>query len=184
MPYYQVYHTYPLSLSQRQSIALSITNLHCSAFNTPAFFVHVTFSKQDLSSDDGTYFMAGKSHSANSNRIVALVRTSDSRTKDDFDKLAASIEDAWNGALREENADGAEQVDGLDESKRLMMVVFTPMLAIREGGMAIPEAGHEEAWLTQQLPYIREMAEKHNVGDFKLLLEEMNQREAVGKHAG
>ncbi|KAJ0163763.1 hypothetical protein CTA2_2451 [Colletotrichum tanaceti] len=188
MPYYQVHHTYPLSLTQRQSIALSITNLHCGAFNTPASFVHVSFSKQDPAPDDGTYFMAGKSHPDISNRIVAVVRTSASRTKDDFDNLAASIEDAWNGALREGNSNAgggaeqagqAEQVEVLDASKRLTMVVFTPLLAVREGGMAVPEAGHEEAWLKQQLPYIKEMAEKHNDAGFKLLLEELNQREAV-----
>ncbi|KAG7039576.1 amidase [Colletotrichum scovillei] len=113
----------------RESIALSITNLHCSTFSTPAFFVHVNFIKQEPKSDDGTYFMAGKSHTSNSNRIVALVRTSASRTKDDFDALAAKIEDAWNGAVKEPGKEA-----DFDEAKRLLMVVFTPMLAIREGG--------------------------------------------------
>ncbi|KAI3538737.1 hypothetical protein CABS03_01817 [Colletotrichum abscissum] len=157
----------------RESIALSITNLHCSTFSTPAFFVHVNFIKQEPKSDDGTYFMAGKSHTSNSNRIVALVRTSASRTKDDFDALAAKIEDAWNGAVKEPGKEAE-----FDEAKRLLMVVFTPMLAIREGGMAIPDAGHEEAWLKQQLPYFKEMSEKHGVKDFTDLLEELKQMES------
>ncbi|KAJ0311250.1 hypothetical protein COL516b_001955 [Colletotrichum fioriniae] len=174
MPFYQVYHTYPLTQKQRESIALSITNLHCSTFSTPAFFVHVNFIKQESKSDDGTYFMAGKSHTSNSNRIVALVRTSASRTKDDFDALAAKIEDAWNGAIKEPGKEAE-----FDEAKRLLMVVFTPMLAIREGGMAIPDAGHEEAWLKQQLPYFKEMSEKHGVKDFTDLLEELKQMESL-----
>ncbi|EXF79854.1 hypothetical protein CFIO01_08311 [Colletotrichum fioriniae PJ7] len=158
----------------RESIALSITNLHCSTFSTPAFFVHVNFIKQESKSDDGTYFMAGKSHTSNSNRIVALVRTSASRTKDDFDALAAKIEDAWNGAIKESGKEAE-----FDEAKRLLMVVFTPMLAIREGGMAIPDAGHEEAWLKQQLPYFKEMSEKHGIKDFTDLLEELKQMESL-----
>ncbi|KAF4775592.1 hypothetical protein HER10_EVM0012306 [Colletotrichum scovillei] len=175
MPFYQIYHTYSLTQKQRESIALSITNLHCSTFSTPAFFVHVNFIKQEPKSDDGTYFMAGKSHTSNSNRIVALVRTSASRTKDDFDALAAKIEDAWNGAVKEPGKEA-----DFDEAKRLLMVVFTPMLAIREGGgMAIPDAGHEEAWLKQQLPYFKEMSEKHGVKDFTDLLEELKQMESL-----
>ncbi|KAK0376920.1 hypothetical protein CLIM01_05709 [Colletotrichum limetticola] len=174
MPFYQIYHTYPLAQKQRESIALSITNHHCSTFSTPAFFVHVNFIKQEPKSDDGTYFMAGKSHTSNSNRIVALVRTSASRTKDDFDALAAKIEDAWNGAVKEPGKEAE-----FDEAKRLLMVVFTPMLAIREGGMAIPDAGHEEAWLKQQLPYFKEMSEKHGVKDFTDLLEELKQMESL-----
>ncbi|KXH52114.1 hypothetical protein CNYM01_00445 [Colletotrichum nymphaeae SA-01] len=162
------------NLKQRESIALSITNLHCSTFSTPAFFVHVNFIKQEPKSDDGTYFMAGKSHTSNSNRIVALVRTSASRTKDDLDALAAKIEDAWNGAVKEPGEEAE-----FDEAKRLLMVVFTPMLAIREGGMAIPDAGHEEAWLKQQLPYFKEMSEKHGVKDFTDLLEELKQMESL-----
>ncbi|OHF04237.1 hypothetical protein CORC01_00576 [Colletotrichum orchidophilum] len=172
MPFYQVHHTYPLTQQQRQSIALSITNLHCSAFATPAFFVHVSFIKQESKSDDGTYFMAGKPHSSNSNRIIALVRTSASRKKEDFDALAAKIEDAWNGAVKEPGKE-----DEFDEAKRLLMVVFTPMLAIREGGMTIPEAGHEDPWLRQQLPYFKEMSEKRGVKDFADLLEDLKQRE-------
>ncbi|KAK1593421.1 uncharacterized protein LY79DRAFT_514273 [Colletotrichum navitas] len=179
MPFYQIYHTYPLSQTQRQSIALSITNLHCSAFNTPAFFVHVSFSDQSSKPDDGTYFMAGKPHSTNSNRIIAAVRTSASRTKADFDNLAASIEEAWDSALEEPGAGNTKGYKEPDESKRLLMVMFTPMLAIREGGMVIPEAGHEDDWLTQQLPYIKTMAEKHNVDDFRELLKEVEQRQSI-----
>ncbi|KAK2035572.1 hypothetical protein LX32DRAFT_723724 [Colletotrichum zoysiae] len=179
MPFYQIYHTYPLSQTQRHSIALSITNLHCSAFNTPAFFVHVSFSDQGSKFDDATYFMAGKPHSTNCNRIIAVVRTSASRTKEDFDNLAASIEKAWDRALENPDAENTIGYKESDESKRLLMVIFTPMLAIREGGMAIPEAGHEDDWLKQQLPYIKTMAEKNNVDDFKELLKEVEQRQSI-----
>ncbi|KAF9874220.1 hypothetical protein CkaCkLH20_08203 [Colletotrichum karsti] len=177
MPFYKVEHTYPLSAAQRQSVATAITNLHCAAFDTPAFFVHVSFAKHEAgSADDGTYFMAGKPHSDNSNRIVAMVRSSPGRTKADWDKLAADIEGAWDDAvgIRRDGAPGA----GLDEAKRLLMVVFTPMVAIREGGMAIPEAGHEAAWLKEQIPYFKTMSEVHGVQDFTDMLEELRHREA------
>ncbi|KAL3292343.1 putative Cis-3-chloroacrylic acid dehalogenase [Colletotrichum asianum] len=94
MPFYQVYHTYPLAGHQRQAIATSITNLHCKAFDTPSFFVHVNFIKQEDAPAEDTYFMAGKPHSSNSNRVVAVVRTSPNRTKAHWDKLSADIEDA------------------------------------------------------------------------------------------
>ncbi|KAF0324215.1 hypothetical protein GQ607_008645 [Colletotrichum asianum] len=174
MPFYQVYHTYPLAGHQRQAIATSITNLHCKAFDTPSFFVHVNFIKQEDAPAEDTYFMAGKPHSSNSNRVVAVVRTSPNRTKAHWDKLSADIEDAWDEVVQDKSH-GSEK-GARDRNKSLLMVVFTPTLAVREGGMAIPEAGHETEWLKKQLPYFKNMSEKHGLQEFTDMLEEFRHR--------
>jgi len=170
MPFYEVHHSYPLSDDERQSIARSITNLHCTAFATPSFFVHVQFFAHDI--NDRTYYMAGKPRTVNSNRILGVVRTSPSRTKSDFDTLATNIEDAWYKAL---SAAGTKGKNHATEAQRLLMVTFLPMVTIREGGMAIPEAGQEGGWLKQQLPYIWKMSER-GLEDFTDLLEELQDR--------
>lgn len=187
MPTYHVNHSSPLTQQQRQSLATSITNLHCQAFNTPVFFVHVYFHPTNPS--DGSYFLAGKPRLDNSNSIVAFVRTSAARTKASFDALAEKIEDAWDVVVRDEgeeqgdeNGHGAageqQEAGAREDAKRLLKISFTPMLSIREGGMAAPEAGQEDAWLEQNLPHIREMSEKHNIDEFTELLEEMKRRQA------
>ncbi|KAL4726657.1 hypothetical protein ACLX1H_005545 [Fusarium chlamydosporum] len=158
MPFYQIHHSCPLTQNQRQLLATSITQLHCRAFNTPAFFVHVRFYPEENS--DNTYFVAGWPHPATSNRIVGLVRTSPSRSKEDFDKLAIDIEEYWYSVLGVTPPEKKMRWNAEDEKKRLIMVTFTPMVALREAGMTIPEAGHEASWFKEQLPYIESMADK------------------------
>ena len=171
MPSYEVYHSHPLTPSQRQALATSITNLHCTAFTTPSFFVHVQFISHDAS--DGTYFMAGKARLANSNHIKGHVRTSAARSRADFDDLGAKIESAWYDVLRVPG--GPEPAD--DETKRLLKMSFHPMIAIREVGMAIPEAGKEGEWFKRQMPFFEEMAERKGNQDFVDLLRELAERE-------
>ncbi|EEU38224.1 uncharacterized protein NECHADRAFT_102460 [Fusarium vanettenii 77-13-4] len=174
MPYYQVYHSYRLDQEQRQSIAASITDLHCKTFTTPSFFVHVHFIQEESSA--GNYFLAGTAHTATSNRIVGIVRTSATRPKSAFDELGAQIEGAWYDALKiAAPVDKKEWSEG-DEKKRLTMVTFVPMVTIREGGMAIPEAGQEGGWLKGQMPYFEEMSGK-GIADFTDLLEELKERD-------
>ncbi|RSM19124.1 hypothetical protein CDV31_002045 [Fusarium ambrosium] len=175
MPFYETHHSYPLSDDERQSIARSITDLHCTAFKTPSFFVHIQFVSRDI--NDRTYYMAGKPRVVNSNRIIGVVRTSPSRTKSEFDSLASDIEDAWYKALSTTRTEGTSHAT---EVQRLLMVTFVPMVTIREGGMAIPEAGQEGGWLKQQLPYIRMMSEQ-GLGDFTDLLGELQQRDDLRK---
>ncbi|KAF6823874.1 hypothetical protein CPLU01_11183 [Colletotrichum plurivorum] len=103
--------------NQRQSMAKAITDLHSTAFNMPAFFVHVNFVKQQAAPGDASYFMAGKPHSHNANRVVGMVRTSSTRTKEDFDELATRIESAWDQVVggderRQDGRRGKEIDDG------------------------------------------------------------------------
>ncbi|KAF6804285.1 hypothetical protein CSOJ01_10316 [Colletotrichum sojae] len=149
-------------------------DLHSTAFNMPAFFVHVNFVKQQAAPGDASYFMDGKPHSHNANRVVGMVRTSSTRTKEDFDELATRIESAWDQVVG-----GAERMSGgmmVAEEQRLMMVAFTPVLSIRESGMTGPVPGNEDAWLKEQLPYIKEM-QSCGMRDFTMLLEELEKKE-------
>ncbi|ESU07619.1 hypothetical protein FGSG_02211 [Fusarium graminearum PH-1] len=158
MPFYQIHHSCSLNQNQRQLLATAITQLHCRAFETPSFFVHVRFYPEE--NKDNNYFVAGWPHPATSNRIVGLVRDSASRSKADFDKLATDIEEYWYSVLGVQPPAKKSRWNVGDEEKRLIMVTFTPMLALREGGMTIPEAGKEEDWLQEQLPYIDSMRVK------------------------
>ncbi|PNS15592.1 hypothetical protein CAC42_851 [Sphaceloma murrayae] len=171
MPLYQVHHSHPLSSSQKHDLAQRITNLHAHKFTTPSFFVHVKFIAED---GNDSYFLAGKPHAANANRVVGVVRTSASRTKADFDALGEEIEKAWYDVV---DGKGRTVGDLNKEGKRLVMVVFTPMITIREGGMAIPDAGKEGEWLKQHLPHIKEMADKEGIEDFQEMIEEVQSRE-------
>ncbi|TDZ28385.1 hypothetical protein C8035_v007598 [Colletotrichum spinosum] len=149
MPFYQVDHICPLTVDERQSIATSITDLHCTAFDVPPSFIHVNFTKHENKADDGTYFLAAKSCANKSNCITAQVRTSNTRSKADWDRLAEDIETKWNEAVGIQG-DKGEADDGSNESKELTMVVFTPIVTVREGGLAVPEPGKEAEWLEQQ----------------------------------
>ena len=53
----------------------------------------MTFHDEDASSGD--YFVAGTPRVNATNRIFGMVRTSDQRTKADFDALAEKIEEKW-----------------------------------------------------------------------------------------
>ncbi|KAF2226091.1 hypothetical protein BDZ85DRAFT_258581 [Elsinoe ampelina] len=176
MPLYQIYHSYPLSQEQKQVLATSITTLHATTFTTPSFFVHVRFIPED--SAGVNYFMAGKPHQNNANRVVGIVRVSEKRSKSDFDALGEKIEKAWYDAVKGSSGDEEETALEQDEDgKRLIMVTFTPMITIRENGMLIPEAGGEAAWLKEHIGHIKLMSEGEGIRDFGDMLEEFNTRE-------
>ncbi|KAI8724127.1 Tautomerase-3 domain-containing protein [Fusarium sp. LHS14.1] len=178
MPYYQIYHSYPLDQEQRQSIAASITDLHCKTFITPSFFVHVHFIQEESSA--GNYFLAGKPHKTTSNRIIGVVRTSATRPRSAFDELGARIEAAYYEALKIVAPVDKQEWSQEDEKKRLMMVTFVPMVTIREGGMVIPEAGQEGGWLKGQIPFFEQMSSK-GIADFTDLMEELKERDDLKK---
>lgn len=146
MPLYTVEHSYPLTAPQKQEIAAAITKLHTSKFLAPSFFVHVTFRAS--SAADQNYFLAGKPRVTATNRIIGLVRVSSSRTKKDWDELAAQIEDAWytavSGPVIEEGKDKGKRENALDDNavttqaKSLLAIGFHGAVAAWEHGGAIP----------------------------------------------
>ena len=151
--------------------------------------MHVRFISHDAS--DKTYFVAGQARTTCTNRILAMVRTSGSRSKADFDKLAERIEEAWHdalkGAVQDEGKNKGRRPGEVDETARdaeatrLLMVVFYPMLAAREAGMVIPEAGQEGPWLKENVPHFREMSEAKGLDDFTDMLKELEEREDLKK---
>jgi phenylpyruvate tautomerase PptA (4-oxalocrotonate tautomerase family) len=146
MPLYEVQHSYPLTTKQRQQIAESITHLHSTTFLTPSIFVHVKFHANDAS--DNTYFLAGKPRTTSVNRIIAMVRTSEGRTKKHWDELAARIENAWYNAVSGEvisegkdegkRKEEVNDADSKKQAKKLVIVAFYSMVGARENGHTIP----------------------------------------------
>ncbi|KAL6250125.1 hypothetical protein RBB50_002426 [Rhinocladiella similis] len=200
MPFYeiiltidQIQHTYPLTPTQKHSIARSITHLHSTTFLTPSLFVNVVFQYLPASSssastnpadstaneqeDDPTYYLAGdpvSHHPHGPNRILAQVRTSPARTKAIFDDLATRIEKAWYDAV---NFDPSSDTQKDKAAKKMHMITFYPMIAARENGVTIPDAGNESSWLKDNMPYFKSQAYDHGDQDFKKMVEEIDHRD-------
>ncbi|KAN0071819.1 hypothetical protein V8E54_010415 [Elaphomyces granulatus] len=90
MPLYQVEYTSPLTRSEKNDLAASITQIHQSAYGAPSIFIGVTF--KDISAVE---YYAGSKLKSSYNRIFAIVRTGGSRTVADFNKLALALSEAW-----------------------------------------------------------------------------------------
>lgn len=147
MPFYSVEHSFPLTLHQKSQLATAITKLHSSKFLTPSVFVHVNFKSSDAT--DQNYFVAGTPRTDSTNRIVGLVRTSESRTQEHWQELAHDIEEAWYDAVNGEIIEGGKNegkrknalsdTQNVIEAKKIRLVTFYPMIAVRENGDAIPQ---------------------------------------------
>lgn len=61
------------------------------------------------------------------------------------------------------------------------MITFYPMVAAREAGMTIPEAGKEGPWFKEQMPYMKKMSEEKGLEDFTDMLRELEEREDLKK---
>ncbi|KAI1614044.1 hypothetical protein EDD37DRAFT_471741 [Exophiala viscosa] len=170
MPMYQIQHTIPLTASQKHAIARSITSLHSTTFVTPSLFVNVVFQHLKTSDDGPNYFLAGEPTSASHgpNRILALVRSSPGRTKATFDDLAVKIENAWYDAIGDSHD---------KQAKKMHFIAFYPMIAVRENGVAIPDAGNEGTWLKENMPYFKSQAYEHDDEEFKKMIEEVYHRD-------
>ena len=149
MPLYDIQHSVPLTKPQKQQLADKITHLHATTFTTPSLFVNMQFTSLDPS--DGNYFIAGKPRPEGYNRITGMVRTSESRTKKDFDNIAEKIEQIWDEVVRGIDPENEKEKEGDDknkkkneeseserEAKKLRAVFLYPMVAARENGVVIP----------------------------------------------
>lgn len=185
MPFYQVVHSYPLDKAQKTRLAEAITKLHSHTFKTPSLFVNVLFHPEDASNEN--YYMAGTPRVNATNRIFAMVRTSDKRTKAVFDALAEKLENEWyNIVSGEKITEGKEkgkrkgendETENQRVAKKLLFVVFHPMIAARENGVTIPGAGEEGNWLKDNMAYFKEQAEGKGDEDFAALIKEVDERE-------
>jgi hypothetical protein len=122
---------------------------------------------------------------------MAFVRHNSTRTKSHYDKLASQIEEAWRqaiyGDIIEEGKDKGKRKKEVDElerdmlARKLLAVAFMPMLAVRELGTAMPEAGGEKDWFKDNLEYFKKMVEEKGDVDIEEMLVEINKRDDL-KH--
>lgn len=179
---YEIHHIYPLTAAQKHSFAKTITHLHSTTFLTPSLYVNVVFhnlASSTTSHENLTYFLAGEPTAApqGPNRILAMVRVSPGRTKAMWDGLAERVEAAWYEVVN--GPEGASARTSVEDrrAKKLHMVVFYPMVAARENGIYIPDAGNERTWLKDNMPYFKSQAYEHKDEDFRKMLEEIDRRE-------
>lgn len=142
MPLYEVVHSFPLSAIQKQRFATCVTEAHTRAFKTPSLFINVLFKYEDITKEN--YFVAGKVKRNCTNRIKALVRTSEARRKEHFDNLASEIENAWDQVLSDsvtcENSQQGQHNDtAYTQASRLIIVAFVPVISGRELGLTLPK---------------------------------------------
>jgi len=189
MPLYEVQHSWPLTTEQKTTLAESITKLHSRKFTTPSLFVNVQYHAVDASA--GIYFVGGKPRLASANRIIAMVRTSEKRTKEHFDQLATKVEEAWyevvNGNRKGEKGEATtngetnrEQSESERVAKELRFVVFYPMITAREVGIVIPGAGQEGNWLLDNMSEFKKRADAGNE-EFVDILKEIEERDDLKK---
>ncbi|KAJ9615408.1 hypothetical protein H2200_001483 [Cladophialophora chaetospira] len=177
-----VQHTYPLTPSQKHAFAKAITELHSTTFLTPSLFVNVSFHHLQPRDQENVYFLAGEPvahNSAGPNRILAQVRTSPKRTKAIWDDVAKRLEDKWYEIVNDEGMNGQQNGDAKADkaAKKMHVITFYPMLAARENGVTIPDAGSEASWLQDNLSFFKSQAYEHDDQDFRRMLEEIESRE-------
>ncbi|KAJ6014481.1 hypothetical protein N7540_009072 [Penicillium herquei] len=139
MPLYEICHSYPLTRSQKDTLASFITVLHAQTFTTPTQFVNIQFKSPE---PVGDYYVGGKSQQLVSpNRLIATVRVGPSRTKSMFDDVGIKIRQKWDeiverpyGELDMKNPAMKEE----RERKNLRFIVFKPMTAAIENGVVVP----------------------------------------------
>ncbi|KIW65151.1 hypothetical protein, variant [Phialophora macrospora] len=182
MPFYEVQHTYPLTLSQKHAFAKAITELHSTTFLTPSLFVNVSFHLLQPRNEENTYFLAGEPvahNNAGPNRVLAMVRTSPNRTKAIWDDLAGKLEEKWYEVVDGEKPNGHQNGDanGDTAAKKLHFITFYPMLAARENGVTIPDAGSESSWLRDNMPFFKSQAYEHGDENFRKMIDEIDTRD-------
>ena len=183
MPLYIVQHSLPLTPTQKSSLAQSITRIHATKFTTPSLFVNVRFDPLTIDSADPRVFVAGKPHPQSANQVHAIVRQGPSRTKADFDEVAAKIIEAWDEVVARPSAKtnghsssttSTEWSGDLD--KKLYIVSFVPFLGVTEAGLPIAGTGEEASWLREKWGEFERRA-RDGQAEYVDLIEECRTRE-------
>ncbi|KAK6085215.1 hypothetical protein SCUP234_02155 [Seiridium cupressi] len=165
MPMYEVELVAALTQSQKDALAFAITEIHSSKFTTPKLFVNVKITdarKQET-------YVAGRPRP--SNRITAHVRTSASRTQQDFDQLCNDIHVAWSSIVHP----GHPTKPPPDEELRAIFI-FGDIVAAWEAGFAVPTAGHDAEWARENMGAFKEKAQDGDE-DFADLVDELSERD-------
>lgn len=152
MPSYEVRYDIPLTATQKDTIAATITHIHSQKFSTLKNFVNVKLI--DVSDTD-TY-VGGRRRT--SNMIFAHVRTGPSRTQADWDDLTAQLNQMWKDIVVNQPL---PQAKGKPEPDRTLRGVFVigSILGGSEAGMVLPAAGKDMEWLEGNFPEMQRRAE-------------------------
>ncbi|GAB7361632.1 hypothetical protein MBLNU230_g1683t1 [Neophaeotheca triangularis] len=151
MPLYEIHHTCPLTLSQRTALAERITQIHTTKFTTPSLFVQVKYHQAASSSEQATptHFIAGRPKFTNA--ICIYARAGPSRTKADLDDLCLRVEGAWVEVVGKGLPSLRRGEEAVDTGLGGGVVVVGGILAGREHGFALPEAGQDVEWLRENM---------------------------------
>lgn len=178
MPLYDIQHITPLSDSQRDELASSITEIHSEKFTTPKMFVQVRFS--DISSTPA--YVGGKRKQGN--HILANVRVGGNRTQKEFDQLCLDILNAWNSIVPVSGANGAGHGKGGEDDFSLRScIILGGLTAGYEAGFLIPPAGGDVQWLQDHMEEF-EMKAKAGDEEFQDLVEEVRERKLLEGASG
>ncbi|KAK5165078.1 uncharacterized protein LTR77_009175 [Saxophila tyrrhenica] len=151
MPFYEIYHHCPLSISQQDELAAAITDIHAHKFGALKNFVNVSF--KDIST--APRYIAGKRQT--SNQIFAWVRTGPSRTQEDWNDLIEQVTKAWDNIC----GTPLPQAKGRttpDTSLR-MVAVMGGLVAAMEAGFVIPQAGGDAQWMRDNWEAFKQRAD-------------------------
>nr|POE72508.1 hypothetical protein CFP56_12381 [Quercus suber] len=91
MPFYEIQHSTPLTVSQRDHLADGITTLHATTFTTPRLFVNVTFHDTAVVSQ----YIGGRPRRGRDNHVRVYARTGPGRTREDWEGLCRGVEKLW-----------------------------------------------------------------------------------------
>ncbi|KAF8148749.1 hypothetical protein K438DRAFT_1625359 [Mycena galopus ATCC 62051] len=152
MPLYEVWHSYPLTETQRADLAQRITTIHTTVFTVPAAFVHVTFANYAATE----HYTGGKKCTGNINLVLGNVRQGPSRTRDLYESLCRQIEAAWIASV------GDPATQGVAHARLGGAFVMGPVTAAYEQGLMIPEAGQDVEWVRGNLAKFQALADDGN----------------------
>ena len=166
MPFYQVYHSVPLTDCQQQQIATAITEIHSRVFTSLSALINVDF----MNVAPKRVFIAGQRREV-PNTIHGSLRSGRTRTRAMYEQLCHEFVSMWNDIVR-----NGETGFGEDE---LRVMLVGGMLAGVEGGFLIPEAGQDGNFFNDKMEEIEKRAA---AGQFvsQVMLKDM---EVLGGHA-
>ncbi|KAK6216090.1 hypothetical protein LQW54_003866 [Pestalotiopsis sp. IQ-011] len=165
MPMYEIEHIAPLTSTQKDALALAITEIHSTKFTTPRLFVNVKItdaSKQET-------YVAGKPRT--SNRISAHVRTSAARTQEDFNQLCNDLHVAWSSIVHP-----AHPTKPPADQELRAVFVLGDITAAWGAGFAVPTAGQDAQWAKDNMAAFKQRASGGDQ-DFADLVAELESRE-------
>ncbi|OQO09380.1 hypothetical protein B0A48_04778 [Cryoendolithus antarcticus] len=167
MPYYHIHHACTLTESQKHDLANSITTLHSTSFSTPKLFVNVRFTSLLNTTD---FYVGGRQ--VTKTHILAHVRTGASRTTKDWNKLCADLEQSWDEIVPLPKVKRSAP----DEDRSLYSIfILGGMAAGREAGLAIPMAGDDVNWLSDNMAEFKTRA-ANGQEEFADLVKEVEER--------